>query len=82
MQKTKQNQFMAMLFIALALFIGVFLVTSGQMNFTQRAGYTAEGYTKIQGDDDLDRASTTLDGVDIDSMDSELDQNELDSSSF
>jgi hypothetical protein len=80
--KGKSNlQFMFILMAAFLLFAGVFLATT-RTNYVQKAGNDYESYTKVQGDGDLDRASSTLDGTDLESLDSEIEQNELDSSSY
>lgn len=72
---------MTVLFIALALFVGIYLVTN-QVLFSPRASDPVETYTKIQSDDDLDRANMSLDEVDLDSLDADLNQNEQDASSY
>ncbi len=69
------------LFIALALFVGAFFVTN-KTYFSPRAGSEASTYAKIQSDDDLDRANTTLSNVDLNSIDSSLNQNDQDVSSL
>lgn len=78
----KNTQFIVLLFVALAIFLGVFLVTSKNLNFIQRAGNPYQSYTKIQGDGDLDRAMTTLDNTDLNSIDREVQKNDQDASSF
>ncbi len=82
MNKSKQNlQFMFILMAALLLFAGVFLATT-RTNLIQKAGDPYKSYTKIQGDGDLDRASTTLDSIDLESIDKEIDSSNKESSSF
>lgn len=72
---------MAMLFIALALFVGVFLVTN-PARYTPKAGNTIIDFSKIQNDSDLERASSSLDSININSIESVVEQNQSDASSF
>ncbi len=82
MKNNKTNtQFITLLFIVLALFVGAFLVTM-QTHIAPRAGSTQTSYTKITGDGDLDRASADLNNIDLNSIDKELNRNNQDASSF
>jgi predicted transcriptional regulator len=77
MKKNQKNsQFMALLFVALALFIGIFLVTK-PTKYESKAGQAApQTYTKIQSNDDLDRALRSLEETDLESMEVVVNQNE------
>lgn len=79
-KKQKNSQFMAILFVALAIFVGIFLVTKPARYESKADRNTVENYTKIQSEDDLNRAIQSLQEEDLNSIETELNENSDDAS--